>query len=165
VSQPLNSLRPKTGQLQFGQLVWRKIIFIFIFILDECTTYFTSFLGTPSMSNSNFVWACGEVLFKMGFKFIFLVFFEELLHATTMWLKFPKGLKSRVLRKKFVLPMKSQLFTSSFFCSWFCMMSSSTWPLWSKCEFLIFFPRNFTRSIVLKFWVDALSTKIVLAHS
>jgi hypothetical protein len=35
---PSNSLRPKTGQLHFEQLVWRIFIFIFIFsilLLDE----------------------------------------------------------------------------------------------------------------------------------
>jgi hypothetical protein len=48
-----------------------------LFLLDKWTTYFISFPGTPSSSNSDSVWACGEVLFKTGFKFIFLVFFEE----------------------------------------------------------------------------------------
>jgi hypothetical protein len=33
--------------------------------------------------------ARGEFLFKTGFEFIFLVFFEELLYAA-MWLKLPK---------------------------------------------------------------------------
>jgi hypothetical protein len=42
------------------------------------------------MSNSDSVGAHGEVLFKTGIKFIFLVFFEELLHIV-MWLKLPKG--------------------------------------------------------------------------
>jgi hypothetical protein len=39
------------------------------------------------------------------------------------------------------------------FCSWFCMMLPSMWPLRSKCEVFYFFSINFTRSIVLKFWV------------
>jgi hypothetical protein len=55
----------------------------------------------------------GEGLFKMGIKFIFAIFFEELLHAA-MWLKLPQGLKGRVLRKKFDLPIESWIFTFFF---------------------------------------------------
>jgi hypothetical protein len=38
-----------------------------------------------------------------------------------------QGLKGRVLRKKFVLPIESWFFTffTFFFYSWFCMMSPS----------------------------------------
>jgi hypothetical protein len=46
----------------------------------------------------------------MGIKFIFPVFFEELLHVA-MWRKLPK-LKGRVLRKDFVLPIESWFFIS-----------------------------------------------------
>jgi hypothetical protein len=46
-------LRPKIGQLLFGQLVWRKIFFFQFFLLAKYTTYFTSFTGTPSTSNSD----------------------------------------------------------------------------------------------------------------
>jgi hypothetical protein len=42
------------------------------------------------MSNFNSVWVCNEVLFKIGIRFIFLAFFEELLYVA-MWLKLPKG--------------------------------------------------------------------------
>ena len=47
-----------------------------------------------------------------------------------------KGLKGRVLKKKFFLPIESWFFTffSLFFCSWFYMMSSSMWSLRSKCK-------------------------------
>jgi hypothetical protein len=61
------------------------------------------------------------ILFKTGIKFIFPVFFEELLHAVV---KNAQGLKDRMLRKKFVLPIESWFFTL-FFGSWFCMMSPS----------------------------------------
>jgi hypothetical protein len=87
---PLNCLRPKTGQLQFGQLAWTKIIYFQFFLLNKWTAYFTIFPGTPRMSSSNSIWACGEVLFKKGFRFIFHVFSKELLH-TSMWPKLPKG--------------------------------------------------------------------------
>jgi hypothetical protein len=114
-------LRPNIGQLQFGQLVWRKIKNFNSFSLDKWTTYFTSFLGTPSGSNSDSVWTRGDALFKMGFKFIFLVFFEELLH-TAMWLT-AQGLKGKVLRKKFVLSIESWIF----FFSLFFFAHGSTW--------------------------------------
>jgi hypothetical protein len=122
--------------------------------LNKWTTYFTSFPRTPSTSNSNSVWACGEVLFITGIKFIFHVFFEELPHAT-MWLKLTKGGGAVGLRKKFVLSIESWffIFFIFFLCSWFYMMSPSMWSLRSKCEFFDFFSRNCTRSIVLKFWV------------
>jgi hypothetical protein len=83
------SLRPKIGQLLFGQPVWRKIIFFQFFLLDRWTIYFTNFPWTPSMSNFDSIWARGVVLLKMGIKLIFLVFHEELLHEA-MWLKLPK---------------------------------------------------------------------------
>jgi hypothetical protein len=79
-------------------IVWRLgtmweeklFIYLFIFLIGKWTTYYTSFPTTPSMSNSNTIWARGEFLFKMGCKFIFLVFLQELLYAT-MLLKLPKG--------------------------------------------------------------------------
>jgi hypothetical protein len=80
-------LRPKTSRLLFGQLVWRKI---YIFLLDEWTTYFTSFPWTPSTPNSDSVWTRGKFLLKTSIKLIFHVFSKELLHAA-MWLKLPKG--------------------------------------------------------------------------
>jgi hypothetical protein len=83
-------LRLKTGWLLFGQLLWRKIFYFQFFLLDEWTTYFTSFPWTPSTPNSNSVWARGEFLLKTSIKLIFHVFSKELLHAA-MWLKLPKG--------------------------------------------------------------------------
>jgi hypothetical protein len=44
----------------------------------------------------------------MGFKFIFHVFSKELLYVA----KIAQGLKGRVLRKKFILPIESWFFTS-----------------------------------------------------
>jgi hypothetical protein len=73
-----------------GSLCEEKIISFQTFLLYKWTTYFTSFPGTPSTSNSNFIWVRGKVLFKTGNKFISHVFVEELLYAT-MWLKLPKG--------------------------------------------------------------------------
>jgi hypothetical protein len=116
------------------------------------------------MSNSDFVWARGEVLIKMGFKFIFPVFFEELLQAA-MWLKLPKGWRQGA-KKKVCFAHRILDFHSFalFFCSWFQMMSLSMWLLWFKCEVFDFFSRNYTRSTMLKFWVKIPSTKRILSH-
>ena len=110
---------PKTSQFQFGQLVWRKVIFFSFFLLDKWTTYFISFLWKPSTFDSIFVWAHGEGLFKTGF---------------------------------------SPFFLNYFFCSWFCMMSLSMWPYNLNVKFDIF-SRNFTRSILLKFWIKIPTNK------
>jgi hypothetical protein len=88
LAYPLKFL--ETSRLLFGQLVWRKIIFFQFFLLDEWTTYFTSFPWTPSTPNSDSVWARGEFLLKTSIKLIFHVFSKELLHIA-MWLKLPKG--------------------------------------------------------------------------
>jgi hypothetical protein len=103
-------LRPKTGGLLFGQLVSWKIYIFQFFLLDEWTTYFTSFSWTPSTSNSNSVWACGKVLFKIGIKFNFHVFYEELLHVG-MWQKLPKGWRAGYLKRSLFCPQKSWIFT------------------------------------------------------
>jgi hypothetical protein len=73
--------------------------------------------GIPNMSNSDSVWACGELLFKMDCKFIFHVLYEGLLHVA----KLAQGLQGRLPKKKFVLSIESWIFN---FClwSWFCMM-------------------------------------------
>jgi hypothetical protein len=54
----------KISRLLFGQLVQRIFFFFQFFLLDKWTTYFTSFMGILSTSNSDFVWTRGEVLFK-----------------------------------------------------------------------------------------------------
>jgi hypothetical protein len=46
----------------------------------------------------------------MSHKFIFLVFFEEHLHATT-WLKMAQGLKGVVPNKKLILYMETWIFS------------------------------------------------------
>jgi hypothetical protein len=46
-------------------------------------------------------------MYKMDFKFIFNVFSNELLHVAET----AQGLKGKVLRKKFVLPIESWFFT------------------------------------------------------
>jgi hypothetical protein len=60
--------------------------------------------------------------------------------------KTAQGLKANVLRKKFVLPLKSWFFTFFhfffFFFSWFYMVSPSMEPLQSKCEVFDFFQEN-----------------------
>jgi hypothetical protein len=155
-------LRPKTGRLLFS-LCEEKYFFQF-FLLYEWTTYFTSFLWTSSTSNYDSVWARGKFLLKMGIKFIFPLFFEELLHAA-MWLKLPKGWKQGA--KKEVLPIESCFFTIFllfFFAHSFawCHLQCDRYDL--NVNFFIF-PRNFTKSTVLKFWVKTLSTKRILAHS
>jgi hypothetical protein len=70
--------------------------------MEETFYFFNFFFWTREIHILQVFWkhqACsiltpykprGEVLFKMGFKFIFPVFYEELLHAA-MWLKLPKG--------------------------------------------------------------------------
>jgi hypothetical protein len=69
-------------------------------------------------------------------------------------------LKCKVLRKKFVLPIESWFFT--FFHFFFLLMVLHS----VKCDhydlnvkFFYFFSRNFTRSIVLGFWVKTLVNK------
>jgi hypothetical protein len=57
------------------------ILFNFDFFGHQ-TIYFTSFQVTPSTSNFDSIQASGKFLFKMGCKFIFLVFFEELLYVS-----------------------------------------------------------------------------------
>jgi hypothetical protein len=70
-------LRPKTGRLLFGQLVWRKINFFQFFLLDKWTTYFRSFPWTPSTPNSDSIWVRGKFLLKTSINLIFHVFFKE----------------------------------------------------------------------------------------
>ena len=78
--------------------------------MDEWTTYFASFLWTPSTSNPDSVWARGKFLLKAGIKLIFHVFFwwaPTCSHVA----KIAQGLKGKVLRKYFVLLIKSLFFT------------------------------------------------------
>jgi hypothetical protein len=96
-------LRPKIDRFLFEK---RKTFFFQFFHLNKWSTYFTSFSAIPSTSNSNTMWNYGEFLFKMGYKFIFLVKFEE---ARTT-----QGLKGRVPIKKFVLSIESWNFFSIF---------------------------------------------------
>jgi hypothetical protein len=51
--------------------------FFQIFLLDKWTTYFRSFPWIPSTSNFVSVWACGEILLKVGKKLIFNVFLRS----------------------------------------------------------------------------------------
>jgi hypothetical protein len=140
-------MRPKIGRLLFGQLVWRKIIFFQFFLLDEWTTYFTSFPWIPSTSNSDSVWACGEFLLKTSIKLIFHVFSKELLHVA-MW---PRA-EGQGSQKIVCFAHKILVFHFFFFAH------GSTWRH-LQCDsydlnvkFLVF-SRIFTRSIVLKFGV------------
>jgi hypothetical protein len=127
-------LRPKTGQLLFGLLVWRIFIFFSIFSFGQMNYIFHRLNYTSSTSNSNSIWARGKVLFKTSIEFVFPVFLYSHVAKTA------QRLNGMVLRKKFVLPTESWFSTfSPFFCSWFYMMSPSMWPLWSKCEVFDFF--------------------------
>jgi hypothetical protein len=79
-------LTPKFLETQKGLFgVWapckKNILFYFSFLINEWTRCFTRYLATPSMSNSNSMWAHDEFLLKMDCKFIYLVFFEELLYC------------------------------------------------------------------------------------
>jgi hypothetical protein len=129
-------LRPKTGWLLFGQLVWRKIIFFQFFLLDEWIAYFTSFPWTPSTSNSDSVWARAEFLLKTSIKFIFHVFSKEPYMQPCGW-NCPRA-EGQGAQKIVCFAHKILVF-HFFFCSWFCMMSPSMWPLRSKCEVFDFF--------------------------
>jgi hypothetical protein len=139
---PWNSLRPKTGQLLFGQFVWRKIIFFQFFLLDEWTTYFTSFPWTPSMPNSDSVWARGDVFSKTSIKLIFHVFSKELLHAA-MWLKLPKGWRAGCSKISLFCPQNLgfSLFFTFFFvhCSAWCHLQCDRYDL--NVKFFIFFKK------------------------
>jgi hypothetical protein len=159
-------LRPKTGRLLFGQLVWRKIIFFQFFLLGEWTTYFTSFPWTPSTSNSDFIWARGEFLLKTSIKLIFRVFSKELLHAA-MWLKLPQA-KEQGAQKIVCFAHKIlvfHFFSFFFVCSWFCMMSPSMWPLQSKCEVFDFFQEILQGPQCWSLELRPPSIKIILVHS
>jgi hypothetical protein len=130
-------LRPKSGRLLFGQLVWRKI-YIYFF-LEEWTIYFTSLLWIPSTLNSDSIWAHGEFLLKIGIKFIFLVFPKELLHAT-MLLKLPKaeghGAKKGVYFAHRILVFHYYLFANGF--AW-CHLPCDLYDL--NVKFFIFFKK------------------------
>jgi hypothetical protein len=91
-------LRPKNWSIAVWAACVKKNNFfsIFFFWTSELHILQAFYeLGTP---NSDSVWACGEGLFKTGIKFIFPVFFEELLHAA-MWLKLPKGWRAGAKKK------------------------------------------------------------------
>jgi hypothetical protein len=68
-------LTPKIPSVRIYFILFYFFVFFQFSLLDEWTTYFTSFPGTPSMSNSDYVWVHGEFLFKIGIKFIFLIYF------------------------------------------------------------------------------------------
>jgi hypothetical protein len=105
-----------------GSLCKDVLFFFQFFLLNEWTTYFTSFPLTPNMSNSDSVWARGEVLFKMGIRFIFLVSSKELLHAT-MSLKLPKDWKAGSKEK---VCFAHRILVFHFF-SLFFLAHGSTW--------------------------------------
>ena len=72
----------KSRQL-FGQPTKRRM---FLFLIKKNLDYiFTSFLATSNTPNSSFIWALGELLFKMGWKFVSLVCFTEFLDAACGW--------------------------------------------------------------------------------
>jgi hypothetical protein len=81
---------------------WSFVV-IQLFLLDKWTKKFTKNLVIPSTSNSDFVWAYSEFLFKTGYKLIFSVFFDELQFAA-MWLKLPKGLRAGYWKRSFFFP-------------------------------------------------------------
>jgi hypothetical protein len=146
-------LRPKIGWLLFWQLVWRKINFFQFFLLDQWTTYFTSFPWTPSMSNSNSVWAHGEFLLKTSIKLIFHVFSRSSYMQPCCWnCPTAEGQGSQK-----IVCFAHNILTFHFFSLFFLFMVlhditfNVTTMIW-MWDFL-FFSRIFTRSIVLKFGV------------
>jgi hypothetical protein len=150
-------LRPKFGCLLFGRCARRQLFFYFIiFLLDEWSAYFTSFPVTPSISNSNSIWACGEILFKMDYKFIFPLFLEELLYPPT-WLELPKDSRSRCQKRFFIECLAHKILGFHYFSIFVLLVilhdaifnvPTLIW-MWS----LSFFSRNSTSSTMLEFWV------------
>jgi hypothetical protein len=119
-------LRPKTIRLLFDYHVRRKRRkkkFIFFSLLDKWTTYFTNLLKTPYMPNSNFVWAYGEFLFKMDRKFILPIFWRAPICSHVA--KVAQGLKDRIPKKKFVLPIQSYIILGIQFFSIFVFAHGS----------------------------------------
>ena len=87
-------------------------------------------------------------MFRTGFKFIFLVFSEEHVVETN------QGLKGKVLKKKFVLPIVHWFYAflqkKITHGSTWCHLQCDCYDL--NVKFLIF-SRNCTKSIVMKFWI------------
>jgi hypothetical protein len=87
--------------------------------------HFTSFITTLKYIKFQLHMRSLWILYKMGYKFLLLVFFEELLYAT-MWLKLLKdwgqGAKKEVCFAHRILGFH---FNILFFCTWFYMMSFS----------------------------------------
>ena len=67
--------------------------------------------------------------------------------------KIAQGLKGRVLRKKFFLPIEFWIFTF-LFCSCICMISPSMWLLWFECEIFYYFQEIIqSKSTMLRSWM------------
>jgi hypothetical protein len=109
-----------------------------------------------------FQWARGEVLFKMAFKFILLVFFEELHMAETT-----QGLKDKVMRKKFVLSIESwfSLFSNLFLACNYAWRHLQCDHYDLIVKYLIFFKKFFKVHNVDDLSQDPHQQKRILAHS
>jgi hypothetical protein len=107
-------------------------------------------------SNSDSVWARGEVLLKTAIKFIFPVFFEELLLGKNCLKAKGKGAKEEVcfVHKILVFHFFS-LFPFAHGHAWYYFQCNRYDP---NVKFFIF-SEFFTRSTVLKFWVKTLVDK------
>jgi hypothetical protein len=133
-------LRPKTGQLLFGQLVWRIFILFFNFFFWMTELHISqSFheqqahsILTPYEPVVNFCWK--QVLSS------FFMYFLKSSYMQPCGLNYPRaegqGAKKEVCFAHRILVFH---FFHFFFGSWFCMMSPSMWPLRSKCEVFYFF--------------------------
>ena len=109
----------------------------------------------PNQQKSYFGSLC-----SLRIKLIFLVFYEELLHAA-MCLKLPKGWRARCEEKSsfahrlLVFHVFSHLFFFAHSSAW-CHLQCDCYKL--NVKFLIF-SRNLTRSTMLKFWNKSLVNK------
>jgi hypothetical protein len=106
-----------------------------------------------------------ELVVKFCSKWVLSSFFIYFLRSSTCShvAQTAQGLKDRVLRKKFVLPIASWFF--HFFHFFLLLMSPSKWSLWFECEVFDFFQEILQGSHCWSFEPRPPSTKGILVHS
>jgi hypothetical protein len=107
---PLNSLRPKTGRLLFGQLVWRFLFFSSIFSFRWVNYIFHKLSVNTKHVQFRLRMSPWQILLKTSIKLIFFCIFW----GAPTWshvAKTAQGLKGRVLKKQFFLPIETWIFT------------------------------------------------------
>jgi hypothetical protein len=114
-----------------------EIFFFSIFFFGRVNYIFHKFSGNTKHIQFRLIWACGEVLFTTGFKFIFSKFSKELLYAT-MWLKLPKGLRVGA-KKEVCFAHKILIFHFFSLLLLLMVLHGVTFNLWSMSEVFDFF--------------------------